>query len=284
MWHMAFALAAVPPMGGCGSTTHAPSDDGTAGETQTTTGTLATTSAGAKGGQANATSSGAKGGQANATSSGGDTSGQGGALDDTATTTSGLSGSGGMAGTSNVQTTYDDCTDPDFYDEKLQSGYDMRVQSAATGTNGAFTDHCDADGNLVEYGCEMLTMCDEVTGNCWAELTGAVDERTVDCGGTCSDGACFQWCLKPEDSVRFETVAENSVRVVTLGKDPPFAELVCTVDEAIGGYDCLSPSLQDFEFTFYTQELTCTVEGVGFWIDDYDNGLGDDCGYVCQRE
>ncbi|HET9954259.1 MAG TPA: hypothetical protein VFQ61_07135 [Polyangiaceae bacterium] len=147
------------------------------------------------------------------------------------TGTAGSSGVGGAAGASS-------CSDPD----SSGSTYPERVRSSALGTNGKFTDSCDASGNLVEYTCEYQTLdaqpCPLPAGEAADPFvppgsggaapprpfcrvpTGRVVPMNVDCGGTCRDGACFSWCATFNDelhvvsSMAGETAIENATRNV----------------------------------------------------------------------
>jgi len=77
------------------------------------------------------------------------------------------------------------------------------------GTNGSFTDSCDATGNLVTYECAYTV---ELVGNPPDNAyyaTGAVQSGTVDCGGRCKDGVCPNTCPQKDDSIRYLSVASN---------------------------------------------------------------------------
>ncbi len=75
---------------------------------------------------------------------------------------------------------------PGFYPE-------ADVKHEVTGRHGSFIDHCDNDGNLVEYGCLLTsqTLCE---GPYCREIWSQADEvepTTLDCDGTCHDGVCI---------------------------------------------------------------------------------------------
>jgi hypothetical protein len=103
----------------------------------------------------------------------------------------------------------DICTDTDTTFDPFSFGgpYDAAAaieKGTASGTNGAFEDSCDADGNLVEYSCETQLGCGsrgDASGACAPQphLTGNVWPTTVLCLGLCMDGACEVPC--PEAGV-----------------------------------------------------------------------------------
>lgn len=51
--------------------------------------------------------------------------------------------------------------------------------AAATGTNGTFTDECDANGMLKEYYCDDKTICGPGMTDCAPYPTGEVISRTT---------------------------------------------------------------------------------------------------------
>jgi hypothetical protein len=66
---------------------------------------------------------------------------------------------------------------------------DPEVRQTIEGTNGTFSDECEANGDLVEYTCEMRELC-EFEGGCAPFPTGRVISRVFECAGACEDGAC----------------------------------------------------------------------------------------------
>lgn len=124
----------------------------------------------------------------------------------------GFGGAGGYAGTGGLPGT---CTDTDttfdpnaFTDPSTPPG--ASEKGTATGTNGAFEDACDEDGNLLEYSCETQLGCGgggnangDSSGACAPRpyLTGNVWPMTIDCFGLCVDGACDVPC--PEAGTTF---------------------------------------------------------------------------------
>ena len=105
------------------------------------------------------------------------------------------------------------CEDPD----ELLGGYlTYETQSTVTASEGAFTDECDADGNLIEYACEVscdgTTLGGPIGGGpgvgipCMLTPTGRVLAGTYDCGGTCVNGACNIWCPDPGNLIRMLSI------------------------------------------------------------------------------
>lgn len=84
------------------------------------------------------------------------------------------------------------------------------VRHTWSGSNGTFADSCDANGNLVEYGCagqEAPCNGGPDPNGCDGPLvnTGVVAAPTVlDCGGTCHDGRCDGRCPQQGDRVTLE--------------------------------------------------------------------------------
>lgn len=85
---------------------------------------------------------------------------------------------------------------------------DSEIRRAVSGSNGTYTDHCDGDGNLVEYACESIGReCWDVEESarppagaprppapCGPRQTGDVTRHTVDCSGHCRNGSCAGRC------------------------------------------------------------------------------------------
>ncbi|MFT3765809.1 MAG: hypothetical protein QM820_09860 [Minicystis sp.] len=85
---------------------------------------------------------------------------------------------------------------------------DPEVAEAFSGSNGTFEDACDENGNLIQYGCgskEVWTCSD---WECYdePETTDEVVSRTIDCAGTCQNGACPSLCPKDNTSIVFESL------------------------------------------------------------------------------
>jgi hypothetical protein len=65
------------------------------------------------------------------------------------------------------------------------------VRETTTGTNGTFTDECDAEGKLVEYYCEYQLLCGTDMMDCAPYPTGQAISRTTTCMFVCGGGACM---------------------------------------------------------------------------------------------
>lgn len=65
------------------------------------------------------------------------------------------------------------------------------LRETTTGTNGTFTDECDANGMLKEYYCEYKTICDPGMTECAPYPTGQVISRTTACMFQCRGGGCL---------------------------------------------------------------------------------------------
>jgi len=121
---------------------------------------------GAAGGAAGATGGGGGAGGARA-GSGGD--GAGGAR-------AGSGGGGGLM-----------CSEQVGFAQRLPNPI---LRETTTGTNGTFTDECDANGMLKEYYCDYKTICDPGMTDCAPYPTGEVISRTTACMFRCSGGGC----------------------------------------------------------------------------------------------
>jgi hypothetical protein len=118
----------------------------------------------------------------------------------------GLAGTGGAAGAAQNSALTGACSDSDLppsptdYSTPLQ----YAKQGTATGDNGTFNDHCDADGMLVEYMCAQSLGCSAPPGGDCAPRnhpTGQVINQRLDCKGWCMDGACRVPCPKVNDQL-----------------------------------------------------------------------------------
>jgi hypothetical protein len=132
------------------------------------------------------------------------------------------------------------------------------VAHSFTGSNGTFADHCDQDGNLVAYQCEMTDPpCDpaasRVPNGCdfgYLIFTGRVipnqDSPTVDCEGRCRDGRCDGRC--PQQGDQITLVGVDSDGKVLIHNSTDGRTYSCTADPAYNyaiNFDCArSPSGQ----------------------------------------
>jgi hypothetical protein len=136
---------------------------------------------GANGGAASGTG-GAAGGAAGATGGGGG-GGEGGAKAGDGGDGGARAGGGGGGGGGGLV-----CSE--------QVGFAQRspnpiLRETTTGTNGTFTDECDASGMLKEYYCEYKTICGPGMTECAPYPTGNVISRTTACMFRCSGGGCL---------------------------------------------------------------------------------------------
>ena len=92
---------------------------------------------------------------------------------------------------------------------------DPGTPGTVSGVNGAFTDECTPDGNLVEYLCETMQECDQPPNPaCTTVLTGEVVSREFDCNGGCVGGACEDRCPEFGDQLTYLSVdAQGNVEL-----------------------------------------------------------------------
>jgi hypothetical protein len=94
-------------------------------------------------------------------------------------------------------------------------------KGTTVGTNGTFEDECDDSGDLIEQVCETQLTCNSPGGGGFGgnadaacapreQPTGIVGQRTINCFGTCADGACEIPCPKMGDVVTVTAVETNS--------------------------------------------------------------------------
>lgn len=191
------------------------------------------------------------------------------------------SGSGGQAGSSQGGAGAAACTDPDAMDSR---GDGTATTGTTTGTNGSFTDSCDADGNLVEYTCELAPCLSTRvafpggrggTGGVALCPTGTVLSRTVDCAGHCKGGACFDWCAEQGDELEFTAVSAMQARMAKGDY-----ELACDVVFQREGYDCLASSLVGRTLVV-TSVGACNAQSTTFGWDDPEAESIQECTFTC---
>ena len=190
---------------------------------------------GTGGGSAAASGKGADGGS-------GGIGGEGGALTGGAggvAATGGSSGTGASGGLAGVGGTGGNsvCTNPDLGTYATE----YETQSTAIGQNGSFTDACDAQGNLIEYICEVDSSgCTYPNPpiNC-QRITGNVTPVIVNCSGTCNAGACSSYCTHPNDVLAYQSV-DRATGATTLSNPTRDAVYVCELiwDRETADYDC----------------------------------------------
>jgi hypothetical protein len=178
------------------------------------------------------------------------------------------------------------CTDPD----ELEYVNQYQTPTTTTGLNGAFADQCDAADNLVEYRCEGNRApglnCEQPHPDprCFDFMpTGQVIAVTLDCGGTCSDGACTLHCPETGDEITYVAIDHES-GAATLANSARDAEYSCDLgkDWQQGGYDCIAdPNVGDSMTATYHYSMTpfCVV-GESFSVQLGTTALTE-CQYEC---
>jgi hypothetical protein len=107
-------------------------------------------------------------------------------------------------------------------------------RQTVSGLNGTFIDECDEHGDLVEYSCDYYREWDlNYLGNV---ETGDVTANTIDCGGSCHEGACVSQCPRVGDIITYLAIADDAamLRNETQGQD-----YKCVLEYVRGGdYNC----------------------------------------------
>ncbi len=95
-------------------------------------------------------------------------------------------------------------------------GPSPEVNHTFVGSNGTFTDECDANGNLLTYRCESKNPCTGPNAWCPEVNTGVVvsPPTWVDCVGGCEQGRCNARCPQQGDHVTFIAVQPAGSTVV----------------------------------------------------------------------
>jgi len=79
---------------------------------------------------------------------------------------------------------------------------DPATRGGVSASDGTFVDECDAQGNLVEYGCETEQLCtDPPNPSCTSYETGKSSTQSFDCDGKCKEGRCEARCPEHGDQV-----------------------------------------------------------------------------------
>jgi hypothetical protein len=162
-----------------------------------------------------------------------------------------------------------------------------------TGTNGTFTDHCDADGNLIDFQCETISAPCTVAPNCSSALpihTGrVVPSRAVDCSGTCSAGHCDGRCPLQGDQITFRGIDMQGRDVVHNGSDGRTYACELNMDTAsAANFDCANVSAGRTGYVdgVGLKDVFCTSStvfgAVGIVIDGVDTPRGSaTCVFSC---
>jgi hypothetical protein len=188
----------------------------------------------------------------------------------------GAGGSGGDAS----------CTNPDSGTFAVE--YETR--GTTVGQNGSFSDECDADGDLVEYGCEVdssTCMFPNPSPGCY-RVTGRVAPAMIDCGGTCEAGACASLCAHTGDEFTYESI-DRTTGAATLRNLNREAVYVCelTWDRTTDEFDCTAdPSVGD------TTAVVAFGAATTFCLSGEPSGFGvqpegttrQECSYECTTQ
>ena len=104
----------------------------------------------------------------------------------------GAAGGAGMGGEGGASEPPMTCSDSDSTMLTFH-GPEVLAKGTASGTNGTFEDACDDNGDLIEHVCENQP------------ATGLVAQRSVDCLGMCTGGACEIPCPRTGDDLTVTT-------------------------------------------------------------------------------
>jgi hypothetical protein len=170
------------------------------------------------------------------------------------------------------------------------------VRHTRSGINGTFSDHCDSNGNLIDYECEgALPPCNPALNGCDVPLvnTGRVIQlpKVVDCLGTCRDGRCDSRCPQQGDVVTFTDRSPDGREI--LRNDTDGRSYVCSVEQGTtpgGNVDCANVAAGQTGFirSGGALEQQCTgadFGGFGVVLDGIPTPPGSDtCVYSCSIE
>ena len=132
------------------------------------------------------------------------------------------------------------------------------VSHTYVGTNGTFADHCDADGNLIDYQCEKTYPPCTTGPNCWSLPVETGDvvplPQLVDCGGTCSGARCDGRCPQQADQITFQGRDMDGREIVH--NDSDGRTYVCTLNAS-------APNTSSFDCTTIAVSQAGYVYGLG---------------------
>jgi len=116
---------------------------------------------------------------------------------------------------------------------------DVELRQSWTGGNGSYTDHCDANGNLVEYGCDAQVVCSLPFSHVPPDIerTGEVVATAVDCNGSCSEGACRSSCPDVGDIVTYLEVDASAASFLNETKGERY-DCALIFDNPRDSFDC----------------------------------------------
>ena len=170
-------------------------------------------------------------------------------------------------------------------------------------TEGHFEDHCDANGDLVQYQCETIAMLDPncayydsalplpssvVAPNCGYVYvpTGNVIEGVYACAGRCQDAACPDECPDYDEKVTYLAIDPSTGRAEF--SFPRFNKtLDCELifDRDSDGYDCMLDPQPNREVDLPSlglSSLYCLEGDIGnIGMDDPTHGGIEECAYRC---
>jgi len=170
-------------------------------------------------------------------------------------------------------------------------------------TQGHFEDHCDANGDLVQYQCETTAMLDPncvyydpalplsssvVAPNCGYVYvpTGNVIEGVNACAGRCQDAACPDECPDYDEKVTYLAIDPSTGRAEF--SFPRFNKtLDCELifDRDSDGYDCMLDPQPNREVDIPSlglSSLYCLEGDIGnIGMDDPTHDGIEECAYRC---
>jgi hypothetical protein len=156
---------------------------------------------------------------------------------------------------------------------------DTELRQSWTGDNGTYTDHCDVNGNLVEYRCGSPAVCVGVGDHLpvRSEGTGAVVATEVDCNGSCSEGACRSRCPDFDDVVTYLDIDGVAASFFDETNEQRY-DCLLTDDDHRDGFDCTNdPRAGDAEVVTALSRFgsSCTGKTFGGFQ------LSNNCSYRC---
>lgn len=263
----------------------------------TTTGSTATGSAGSgSGGASGQTGTIATAGNASGSAGGAAAGGQAG--EGTAGAIA-VAGRGGAAGGPTVITAGSGSGDTPYCEQTAAGSIDA--------TAGTFADHCDDNGDLVQYRCEVRYELDpncSLTGaptpaagapladiaapfcNNVSYPTGNVIEQVSQCGGLCQDVACPNLCPAYDETLVYRSIDRGTGQAV-FAFDRVGHDLSCELifDRADDGYDCVADPQASSEIIVPSLGLSspyCVEGNIGnIGVNDPSHPDGQECSYRC---
>jgi hypothetical protein len=209
----------------------------------------------------------------------GDTGGGTGGTDDTGGETG---GTGGETGSTGGETGGTGSGMPRFFCEENAEPTDELnpdEKKGIEGDNGTFVDECDANGNLVEYVCDVVTECGPPPNpDCETYQTGQVIPMEFDCDGTCVDGTCVSRC--PDFGDMLEYIAVGPTVVFRNLEDSRLYSCNLIFDIQNDNYDCTNDPAVSDETVVYSLGLQtewCTGGAIG----NIGTGNPQQCTYSC---